>query len=683
MFCNNCHSLLKTKPIGQKLVRFCPKCDGGDIGVGMTRNRESASVLKNEIELPQPRDPRSPVLPPDTELGYFPYEEVREGQRDFIKDVALSFEEGKHLMAYAPTGIGKTVGVLGPAIKKAKETGKKVFFLTSKQSQHHIAIETIRHIKDKFGLDLRAVDVISKQNMCPRDISKEHPVVFNEFCKLEQKTNTCKYYSKHDKTLLRKITDYILHVDELTNLAGNAGVCPHKIALEAAAHADIVICDYNYIFSDISETVLNAMDLTLDDIILIVDEAHNLPDRIRSHLSQDLTMNRLDEALSEVRGKAQLMYFLKHIRTIVGEMLKGAEKGSEMLIDHRPFMDRIEGILKQTLDDNWDLDSFIEELFEIGEKRIVDGAPYSAAMEVGAFLDGFRQTHPGMIRVLSDQDVRKLYFRLLDPSVISGPIFDQINGSVLMSGTLHPARMYADLLGIPKSRALFASYSSPFPQENRPIYIVPDVTTRYKRRSPEMYEKIALYVKTAASLIPGNIAVFFPSYQILGDVRYPLERMNLAKRILVEERQSSKREKEKIIEQLAQLKIFRGGVLLAVMGGSLSEGIDYKDNLLDCVCVVGLPLAPPTLEQKQVVAYYNKKFGMGKGDEYGYLSPALNRVLQAMGRCIRSETDRAVVLLMDDRFQEQRYRKFLPYDLKIRNLTNVKQQIGGFYSELS
>lgn len=680
MFCSNCHSLLKTKPQGQKLVRYCPKCDGGGQTSGMGRTQKN-EVQSKKVKLPPPRDPKRPALPPDPELGYFPYDEVREGQKDLIKDVTLTFNENKHLLAYAPTGIGKTVGVLGPAIKKAKDTGRKVFFLTSKQSQHHIAIETIRHIKDKFGLDLKAIDVISKQNMCPRDISKEHPVVFNEFCKLEQKTNTCKYYSKHDKDLLKKLTDHILHVDELSRLAADAGVCPHRVALEAGAMADVIICDYNYIFSDISETVLNAMDLSLDDVILIVDEAHNLPDRIRAHLSMDLTMNRLDEALSESRGKAQLVYFLKHIRTVVSEMMEGAEKGSEMLIDHRPFMDRIEGILKQTLDQDWDLDSFIEELFEIGEKRIVDGAPYSAAMEVGAFLDGFRQTHPGMIRVLSDQDTRKIYFRLLDPSVISAPIFDQINGSVLMSGTLHPARMYADLLGIQKSRALFASYPSPFPQENRPVFIVPDVTTRYKRRGPDMYERIALYVKNAASMIPGNIAVFFPSYKILGDVRYPLDQMNLAKKILVEERSSTKREKERVIEELGQLKVFRGGVLLAVMGGSLSEGIDYKDNLLDSVCIVGLPLAPPTLEQKQVVAYYNRKFGMGKGDEYGYLSPALNRVLQAMGRCIRSETDRAVVLLMDDRFQEQRYRKFLPYDLKMRNLTNMKQQVGSFYSD--
>jgi DNA excision repair protein ERCC-2 len=682
MFCSNCHGLLRTKKVGKGFNRYCPKCD-----IGEKVDTDAKSMAKPAPAERQPLSDEALKLKEKMksgkvpEIDLFPHENIREGQKEFIKDVALAIKEGKHLLAYAPTGLGKTVGVLVPGIKHSLQTGRKVFFLTSRQSQHNIAIETIRAIREVFDVDIRAVDIISKQVMCPRDISKEHPAVFNEFCKLEQRTNTCKFYSKYEKGLVEKVCSDVMHVEDLVDLARSKGICPHRLALEAAARSNVVICDYNYIFSDISETVLNAMEVALEDTVIIVDEAHNLPDRIRGHLSQDLTMNRLEDALAECRKDKQVQFFLKHLRKVVAQMLEEAPKGSEMLIDHRPFIDRVEGILKQTLDDTWDLDVFIEKLLEIGEKKILDGAPYSAAMEVGAFLDGFRQDLAGMIHVLSDVDNTKLYFRLLDPSAVSEAIFNSAHASILMSGTLFPTNMYADLLGIPAERAIFASYESPFPKENRPVYAVPEVTTLYKKRGQKMYEKIATGLKTAASEVPGNIAVFFPSYKILADVQYPLEKMGITKKILVEERQSSKREKEDILRDLRRLKTFRGGLLLAVMGGSLSEGIDYKDNLLDCVVVVGLPLPPPSLEQKELINYYDRKFGFKKGEEYGYISPAMNRVLQAMGRCIRSETDRATVLLMDDRYNEFRYKKFFPKEITVNPVTDIRAELNSFYDK--
>ncbi|MFO7618961.1 MAG: helicase C-terminal domain-containing protein, partial [Thermoplasmata archaeon] len=150
---------------------------------------------------------------------------------------------------------------------------------------------------------------------------------------------------------------------------------------------------------------------------------------------------------------------------------------------------------------------------------------------------------------------------------------------------------------------------------------------------------------------------------------------------IIEVRESTKAEKRDLVTTLIRLKAGGGCMMLAVMGGSMAEGIDYKDNLLDSVIVVGVPYAPPSLEQEQLIRYYDEKFGPGKGRDYGYTYPAMNRVLQAIGRCIRSETDRAAVVLLDRRFGNPAYRRYFPEDVKLRQVANLKYSLRYFYTE--
>ncbi|MCK4266385.1 MAG: DEAD/DEAH box helicase family protein, partial [Thermoplasmata archaeon] len=258
MFCKECHGMLRKKKVKGKFENYCPKCQEA---TSFNTPDNKFEDLKKWKESP-------------TAIPYFPYEEIRDGQKEFIHDVTKAIKEKKSLLAYAPTGIGKTVGVLVPAIRHSLETGKKVLFLTSKQSQHWIAMETIRLIKARYGVDISAVDIINKQGMCPRDISHEYHVVFNALCLLEQKNKTCSYHTRKVKGLDKHIRDSLLHVDELKELATRSGVCPHKAAVEAGIRANIIICDYNYVFySHVSNTMLKALDLELENCIIIVDEA--------------------------------------------------------------------------------------------------------------------------------------------------------------------------------------------------------------------------------------------------------------------------------------------------------------------------------------------------------------------------------------------------------------------------
>ena len=666
MFCDKCNGMLRKKKVKGKFETYCPRC-------------KDASAFKTYTPENEFEDLKEWKSSP-TKIPYFPYENIRDGQKQFIEDVALAIEERKTLVAYAPTGIGKTVGVLVPAIEMALETGKKILFLTSKQSQHKIAIETIRLIKARYGTKITAVDIVNKQDMCPRDISSEYHVVFNALCRIEQKNKTCRYHTTKVNGLDRKIRTSILHVDELKGLASSSGVCPHRAAVEAGAGANIIICDYNYVFySHVSATMLKMLELELKDCIIIVDEAHNLPDRIRSHNSMEMTVNRLEEAMSEARRDKVMVRQISLIRTGLGKLLDRVEDGNEMLILQDDFVFIIENSLSQTLDGKCNIDDFVKKLMIIGDKKLADGTS-SAAFDLSRFIEGFIMEHPSMIRVISRKDKSKIFFRLLDPSVVSAKIFNDAYASILMSGTLHPTKMYADILGLTGKDSILGNYRSPFPPENRPVYAITDVSTLYRQRSKEMYMKIAKNIKTASDEVSGNIAVFFPSYNIQWEVVQAIEELGCSKELLVETRKSSKGEKESMLRHLRKLQFMGGGMLLGVMAGSLSEGIDYRDNLLGCVIIVGLPLAPPSLEQTQLEYYYDRKFGLGKGKEYGYTSPAMNKVMQGMGRCIRSETDRAVVMLMDLRYGDGKYRSYFPKEIKIKRPDNLKRELKEFYS---
>jgi DNA excision repair protein ERCC-2 len=651
-----------------------------------------------------------------TNVSFFPFSSIREGQREFMEDVRDSVESEKILIAHAPTGIGKTVAALVPALQHALENEKTVFFLTSKRSQHKIAIETLRMIKQQAKLNFVAVDVTSKQSMCPRatSIYREFYSLFNEFCKSEQKNKRCRYFLKNDEEAIRRIGDEILHVEELCGWCTGRGVCPYKAALEVAERADVVVCDYNYLFSpDITERVLEKIEAGLDDLIVIVDEAHNLPDRIRNNLSNTLRMSTITSAAREIRYIDREMYGnLMELEKIFTKLALAASKNKEveMAVERNFLLDEMDKVLRRRIEaisyDDFvntlqsiaeDLESTGEaktagstkDVFSAEEKRILKtskksrysvsgttGSPrYKKEKEtaqrniinVAEFLDGWR-TREKCVRIfsLAQRENPTLYFKLLDPSVISAPIIEQVHATIMMSGTLCPTEMYADVLGATPERirgkeVVMMEYKSPFPEENRQIVVTKELTTKYTKRGEEMYKKVAEKIGEVAQYVKGGMAVFFPSYALLKSIAAYLPE-DVSRRAMVERREMKKEEKNRLYESLRDTT---GGILLAVQGGSFSEGMDYESNTLKAIIVVGLPLSPPTLEVKTIEGYYTGKYGAEKGRLYGYLYPAVTKVLQAAGRGIRSEQDRCIIVLMDYRFAQFPYKNCLPSDYNV------------------
>ena len=735
-FCKKCSSLLRPKKGPKGIAYVCSKCgssfgekdiDGGvftipEIGRnGMEsmdegdpfpenlrsrvhmRSREKPGRISSGHDAPS-RSRMDPSFMPPPEFPLFPFKEVREGQKDFLQDCKKAFQMGMHLIAYAPTGIGKTAASLVPALEEALIKNKTILFLTSKQSQHKIAVETLRQTYEKSphlsklllrsprskiveanarssAVNLIVVDIISKQDMCPREFAKEYRAVFNEFCKLAKKTKSCPYLKGKDRRVYRRIEEGILHVEELSDIASSSVMCPHKVALDIAQYAHVIICDYNYLFSDISESILEKMALGLGGIIAIVDEAHNLPDRIRGHLSGDITSYRMDDALSELQEvDPQLHHFVKQMKGSFANIFSSVGEGMEQVIDKEVLVNEMEAILQGTLDGPMSFREFYERLIEEGKKRLDAGKSTNSILHLGEFLKIWGRDLPGTIRFASTKGTACLSYRLLDPSIIAEPVFKELYSAVLMSGTLFPPRMYGDVLGLERDRTVLKEYLSPFPRENRPIYVVDEVTTLYKKRSPAMYSKIADNIRKLSETFSGNAAVFFPSYALLQEIEFEFMDNPPSKQLVIEERGMNKSEKERLFKKLGQLRYLGGGILMGVQGGSLSEGIDYPGGLLKTVVVVGVPLAPPSLEVELLISYYKKMFGQSRGYKYSYLLPALSRVLQAAGRCIRSEEDRGVVVLMDKRFKQRTFGTHFPKDFVIGHTNDMFKEFEEFFS---
>ncbi len=670
---------------GDTPVRWSPVADLLAAG-GLTGDVDPVRVIQDpgsSVSLgPGARDNVDRELYP-----LFPYDRVRAGQRQFLDDARAAFEQGSLLVAHAPTGIGKTVSALVPAVQHALDTGRVVMFLTPKQSQHRVAVDTLRRMAERSGRDLKVVDVIAKQAMCPRVGGEERYAAFHEFCRGQVRAGKCTLHLRGNAQVVKAVHGHIMHVHELVAASRRARVCPHRVAMDAAAGANVVVCDYNYVFTpELAEAVIARLERGWEDVVLVVDEAHNLPDRARDAASGALGTPLLEHAVQELReAKASgLRALLERLSLRLEALAEGLSEGEERELEAAEWVGAVESEMASGLD-RLSYQDLVGKLEEEAETLAGDDElGGSAVAEVASFMAGFVQSGEAVLRLVSRNGSARLRYVLLDPSVVTRERFASVHAAVLMSGTLWPTRMYADLLGLPEDRLRLGAYRSPFPPENRLLLVDGGVTTRYTSRGPEMYARIVEGVRGVISATPGNVAVFVPSYDMLSRLSDGLAGGEaVAKELLVEERRMGKRDRERLCDRLEELRATRGGALLGVQGGSLSEGVDYLENLLSAVVVVGLPLAPPSKEVDALTAHFDRKFGKGRGEDYGYVNPAMNRVVQAAGRLIRTERDRGVVVLMDERFVQPRYARCLPPDWALRPAKDLGAEVAAFFSPSS
>ena len=636
--------------------------------------------------------------------SFVAHDKLRSAQEKMITEGIIALEEKGFLFAAAPTGIGKTAASLAAAIEIARNSDfpKQVLFLTGRQSQHKIVVETIKSINSKLSHDIpdvKVVDIIGRESMC-EEVDK-----ITGKCSCEDNIVEGSKQKRRDD-----LKDIILqspkHVDEVIKIGRKKNICSWTASRTAVRECDILICDYNHVFvENVSDSSLSAMKIDLENCILIVDEAHNLPDRIRNGLERRAIMKifrdsrlEIDEYLgskeqeikkldlsemhynniSDIRESLRQMKKLEKQMKIwykkkESDLIKSGKK--DMKISTIDFISEIDSILNEEINvkinNNFSiLKKLIIQLRRVKVDQDDDDEKETASIRLADLLAiTLEYLHNNALVLVFDllgEEGRVRSF-LLDPGVISGPIFTGTNGAILMSGTLFPPEMYADLLQIPKTRKIIMTeYDSPFLADRRPILVAKDVTTKYTERNQKNTEKIRDHILAVIMNTPGHVAFFSPSYALMDDILGDANWLPGHVRIIDEEKRMSKSRVNGIVDELLNERRNQRQVLLAgVLSGKLAEGVDYPNNILDAVICLGLPLAPPSARQDALKDYYVERFGNNKAWRYTSTQPAINSILQALGRPIRKSADRAIVILLEKRIMMRQFRNCLPVNVNI------------------
>ncbi len=628
---------------------------------------------------------------------YFRHSSFREGQKQIIIDILEAFENRKNIILHAPTGTGKTDASLSAAISYALENNKKILFLTPKTSQHKIALEVIRELNFKYNLKIKAIDFVGKRNLCIEPGISQVKTGFYEVCKNACLNKQCPFFMnvKPINKTEREITEQLIEREnrgltiltsensknisyEFKSLKGKPmPLCPYEFSKIFARECQLVIADYNHLFSKrISSTFLAEINMDIKETIVIVDEAHNLEERIIKLISKTINTNIINRAIKEAEeiDEKNVVSFLKDFVKKIEEIAHLKFKDKKSLYEKEEFVKENEIIPSKYLED---IEERIMEIEEAGISYVEKKSETrSSLVTLALFLESwFLIKEEDFVKYIKiENNIIALKNNALDVSKITKDVFKNCFSSVLMSGTLTPLSMYEEIYGL-KGNAVLKEYDSPFIKENRLDILINSVTTKFTNRNHDEYKKIAGIASDVVNSIPGNTVVFFPSFEMMRDIE---KHIKISKPKIYQQEESTTEDFEKMIAEFKDSSRLLGSCLFAVMGGKASEGIDLPGNLLLGAVIIGIPLSKLEIYTKARIDYYEKIYK--KGWQYAYIQPALQKVVQSAGRVIRSEKDKGVIVYLDSRYEWDNYRRHLPRSIKFIKTKEYKEEIFKFFS---
>ena len=589
----------------------------------------------------------------------FPY---REGQRDLAVAVYKTISRKKRLFIQAPTGIGKTLSTIFPAVQ-AMGAGKasKVFYLTAKTITRTVAEEAFRILRSR-GLVFTAVTITAKEKLCPMEKAECNP-------------EACPYAKGHFDRVNEAVFD-ILHLEQemdretVLRYAEKYRVCPFEFCLDISSWTDGIICDYNYVFDPNVRLKRYFADGASGDYLFLVDEAHNLVSRAREMYSASVYKEDFLEVKRIIKGKSpRLERQLDRCNKLLLSMKR--ECGDWQLLED------VTGLAAGIMTAFSYMETFMEEFPEFPDRETVLDFYFCLRdfLNVYEELDGHYRIYE------ENREDGSFLVRLfcVDPSRLLSGCMDQGASTILFSATLLPVRYYKTLLsGNQEDYSVYVN--SPFPEENRLLMVAEDVSSRYTRRSPSEYRKVADYIRIVTQSRPGNYMVFFPSYQYMGEIEEILEEEPLKADLLVQGQGMGEAEKAEFLEEFEKERS-HSLAAFCVMGGVFSEGIDLKEERLIGVIVVGTGLPMVCVEQEVLKGYFDET--EEKGFDFSYQYPGMNKVLQAAGRVIRTPEDRGVILLLDDRFLRRDHLELFPREwehFQVVNRGNAARCLEDFWN---
>jgi DNA excision repair protein ERCC-2 len=572
----------------------------------------------------------------------FPHGEYRQGQRKLAVAAYRAMVNGTKVFAEAPTGIGKTVSVLFPAIKALGEGHlEKIFFLTAKTTGRAIAENTVTTMR-RGGLRLRTVTLTARDKIC---FNNGQP------CEVQSCPFAIGYYDRLKPAILDGLPNEELTQQQIEALGRKHNVCPFELSLDLSLWADVIICDYNYVFDPTVSLKRFFADDAGGDYAFLIDEAHNLVDRAREMFSAEIDRGELatvrDAIKPQLAACAKALrklepIFETHHQLALAQHPPGAsvtrECPEELLRPIRSFLEAAQEWLQLNQPEE-----FRTALLDL----------YFNLLGFARTAEMYDERYVTIFEVSGDKQRLRLF--CLDPSQGIQNAVRRGKAAVFFSATLTPIDYYHQILGGEFGDANL-QLQSPFPQENLAVLLHHKIQTDFRGRESS-YRKIAQAIAALISPRRGNYLVFFPSFKFLQSVRTEFLAEQPFVPTICQESSMKEQDRHKFIAAF-QSEFSRPLVGFAVMGGIFGEGIDLLGERLVGAVIVGVGLPQLCLERDLIRDYFAQKNGLGF--EYAYAYPGLNRVIQAAGRVIRSESDRGVVLLIDSRFAQLRYSELLP-----------------------
>lgn len=591
----------------------------------------------------------------------FPFKEYRKGQRELAVSVYRTISQNKKIFIQAPTGIGKTISTLFPAIK-AIEKGQtsKIFYLTAKTIVRGVVEEAFLNMDEK-GLQFKSVTLTAKDKIC----FKEKSICDSEYCE---------FAKGHFDRVNNAILDLLSEKNRLTrdiieSYASKHKVCPFELSLDLTLWCDCVICDYNYVF-DPRVSLKRFFSDNTGDYTFLIDEAHNLVDRSREMFSAELYKKPILELKKMIKDKEpKIAKALGRLNTFFISLRKELGEG-EFIIESEP-KDIYPLLQKFTLEAEQCLVK--NEGSELNDKLLEMYFNSLTFIRIAEFYDERYVTYVEN----SNGDIKIKIF-CLDPSFLLSEAIKRGRSAIFFSATLTPIDYFSKILG-GGSDSYKMRLSSPFDINNRALLIADNISTKYSDRSKTYFE-IALYIKAVTDENKGNYIVFFPSYTYMKEVYKTYEEKYSDINTIIQSNNMTEEEKDNFLEFFKHDSCILG---FCVLGGLFSEGVDLKHDRLIGAIIVGVGLPQICFERNIIKDYFNKINNCGY--KYSYMYPGMNKVLQAAGRVIRTETDKGIILLIDERFTNNSYLDLFPKEwfpnTKVKNLQALRKQLNCFWKK--
>ncbi|MDR2846212.1 MAG: ATP-dependent DNA helicase [Candidatus Methanoplasma sp.] len=599
-------------------------------------------------------------------MDLFPYRHVGT-QKEIVELIRETVLNNGSAVIESGTGTGKTVVSLTGTLEAALGSGKKIIYLTRTKSQQKQIISEVRKISEKAsvvcmavqGRNSRLCPLMSRDPELDHGTSEELSKLCSEYKRKDGDRSSCEYYDRIGGENAEVHVEFVRNdhpePEEFAAYCKERGLCSYELMKLLLPHADVIAAPYSFVFMPyVLQHFLQWIGVPLAKTVIIVDEAHNLPNYLREVMTVEYSRRALELTEKEagewhdpeVFQGLSVLDITAVFKEIMDQALNEYLTGDDGLIPITFLQDELMERLGMS---TRSLSSIYKGLADAGEliintKKSKRKLPRSYIASFGAFLQEWtscsEETH--VCLVVGGENPMLQYY-CLDPYEAAEPL-RCCSSSVHMSGTLEPLTDYAREIGL--DGAAEKRFDSPFPKDNLKILYVDDVSTKFDELNniPETYQKIKHYVLSLVSCVKKNTAVFFPSYSLMDRFIADGVPETMGREVFMERRDMTQPE---LMEEVSQFRASEGSVLFAVTGGRISEGLDFPDKDLELAILIGIPYPKPTARQEALRRYCEYRFG--NGWEHSSKIPAMRKMRQAVGRLIRSGTDRGVAVILDRR----------------------------------